>query len=43
MNTKRSLRREFLGTLAQPPGLTGAQIRVLARLKRREGAVWPCR
>ncbi len=52
MHTKRSLRREFLGTLAdtarqlshfvdrraQPLGLTGAQIRVLARLKRREGA-----
>lgn len=52
MNTKRSLRREFLGTLAdtarqlshfvdrraQPLGLTGAQIRVLARLKRAEGA-----
>jgi MarR family transcriptional regulator for hemolysin len=52
MHTKRSLRREFLGTLAdtarqlshyvdrraQPLGLTGAQIRVLARLKRCEGA-----
>lgn len=52
MHTKRSLRREFLGTLAdtarqlsqfvdrraQPLGLTGAQIRVLARLKRSEGA-----
>jgi MarR family transcriptional regulator for hemolysin len=52
MNAKRSLRREFLGTLAdtarqlshfvdrraQPLGLTGAQIRVLARLKRSEGA-----
>jgi MarR family transcriptional regulator, transcriptional regulator for hemolysin len=52
MSTKRSLRREFLGTLAdtarqlshfvdrraQPLGLTGAQIRVLARLKRSEGA-----
>jgi MarR family transcriptional regulator, transcriptional regulator for hemolysin len=52
MMTKRSLRREFLGTLAstarhlshfidrraQHLGLTGAQMRVLSRLKRREGA-----
>jgi len=52
MNTKRSLRREFLGALAdtarqlshfvdrraQPLGLTGAQIRVLARLKRHESS-----
>ncbi len=52
MTTKPSLRREFLGTLAntarhlsyfvdrraQHLGLTGAQIRVLSRLKRREGA-----
>ncbi|TMJ36293.1 MAG: MarR family transcriptional regulator [Alphaproteobacteria bacterium] len=52
MTTKRSLRREFLGTLANAArhlshfvdrrarhlGLTGAQIRVLSRLRRREGA-----
>lgn len=52
MTTKRSLRREFLGTLANTArhlshfvdrrarhlGLTGAQIRVLSRLRRREGA-----
>ncbi len=52
MNSKRSLRREFLATLAdtarhlshfvdrraQPLDLTGAQIRVLARLRRRQGA-----